>query len=460
MNPLLNPLLLANVLREYLFDTNRVWWSTKEEFERYRDKAIKRIVRHAFIVPLYHRKYKAAGLTPNDIGGVKDIGKLPIVTKDDLRNAPPHDLIPTGRKTGGFYMVSTSGSTGRPVTLFTEPYTMFKTLIGFVRVIREHGISWRKTRMSIIADLSGGSAEEVYFTGTAIPSLKPFFSLENMQTFHVGDNPERIIAEMERFNPEFIGGYPGMLKILAILKRRGKGEHVNPKWIGSSGAILDGYTRKYIEDAFDAKVFDVYGATECSPIAFECRRGNYHVQSDLTHLEFVDQENNPVSPGEPANLLVTRLFGRGTPIVRYAGISDLVTTTTIGCECSMVTPLIKRIEGRKVDAVVLPDGRMVPPSSFTGVPYKVMRRFNTNKIEQFQIIQQDYDKVDILVVIDERQRDMEPKVEKLFDAMKKAYREILGDEVTVEVKEVKEIMTKRDGTATPPPVVISKVKKD
>ncbi|HEC95134.1 MAG TPA: hypothetical protein ENI45_04120, partial [Thermoplasmatales archaeon] len=201
MNPLLNPLLLANVAREYLFDTNRVWRSTKEELERYRDKAIKRIVRHAFTVPLYHRKYKAAGLTPNDIRGIKDIEKLPIVTKNDLRNAAPHDLIPNGRKTGGFSMVSTSGSTGRPVTLFTEPYTMFKTLIGFVRVIREHGISWRKTRMSIIADLSAESAEEAYFTGTAIPSLKPFFSLENMQTFHVGDDPERIIAEIERFNP-------------------------------------------------------------------------------------------------------------------------------------------------------------------------------------------------------------------------------------------------------------------
>ncbi|HEC81677.1 MAG TPA: phenylacetate--CoA ligase family protein, partial [Thermoplasmatales archaeon] len=439
-------------------DTNRVWRVTKDELERYRDKAIKRIVKHAFTVPLYYKKYKAAGVKPSDINGIKDIEKLPIITKDDLRNSPLDDLIPDGKKKGNFSMVSTSGSTGKPVTLFTEPYTMFKTLIGFIRVIREYGISWRKTRMSIIADLSAESAEEAYFTGTAIPSLKPIFSLDNMQTFHVGDDPEKILDEMERFNPEFIGGYPGTLKILAILKRRGKGENVNPRWIGSSGAILDDYTRKYIEDAFDARVFDVYGATECSPIAFECRNGNYHVQSDLVHLEFVDQENISVASGTPANILVTRLFGRGTPIIRYSGISDLITPTDGECSCGMVTPLIEKIEGRKVDAVVLPNGKIIPPSSFTGIPYKVMRKFNTKKIEQFQIIQHDYDRIEILTVIDKRQK--EPKVEVLFEALKDAYQKVLGKDIKVEVREVEEISTRRDGTVTPPPVVISKVKKE
>ncbi|HHH79853.1 MAG TPA: phenylacetate--CoA ligase family protein [Thermoplasmatales archaeon] len=458
MNPLFNPVLFASVARSYLFDTDRVWRASREELERYRDNAFKRVVKHAFNVPLYYKKYRAVGIKLSDIDGIKDIGKLPVVSKDDFRNASLNDLLPVGSDKNGFSMVSTSGSTGKPVTLFTEPYTMFKTLIGFIRVIKEYGISWRKTRMSIIADLSAESAEEAYFTGTAIPSLKPIFSLDNMQTFHVGEDPENILKKMERFNPEFIGGYPGTLKILAILKNRGKGENIRPRWIGSSGAILDDYTRKYIEDAFDARVFDVYGATECSPIAFECRDGNYHIQSDLVNLEFVDKYNNPVSPGKPANIIVTRLFGRGTPVVRYSGISDLVVPSDKECGCGMITPLIEKIEGRRVDAIVLPDGKIIPPSSFTGIPYKVMRRFNTKKIEQFQIIQHDYNRVEILAVVDKRHE--EPKIEVLFEALKEAYEKVLGKEVNVEVREVREISTRRDGTVTPPPVVISKVKKE
>ena len=88
------------------------------------------------------------------------------------------------------------------------------------------------------------------------------------------------------FNPEFLGGYPGIIKIMAVLKRQGKTPKLSPRIIATSGAVVDDYTRQYIKNAFDAELFDAYGATECSPMAFQCRMGKYHVNSEGTKQYF------------------------------------------------------------------------------------------------------------------------------------------------------------------------------
>ena len=458
MNPLLNPLVLGKLAKSYLFDINRIYRVTEEQIRRYQDKSLRWIVKYAYTVPLYHEKYKKAGIHPRDIRGVKDIKKLPLVTKKDFRGKTADFLLPKGADVGKYSMVSTSGSTGEPVTIYSDPYTIFHTFIGFVRSIREHGIDWRKNRMAIIADLSPDSAEEAYFSRTAIPNLKVFFSLDNMKVFHVGEKPEKLLQEIEAFNPEFIGGYPGILKILAILRRQGKAKNLMPRIIATSGAVIDEYTREYIKRAFDAELFDSYGATECSPMAFQCKKGHYHINSDFVYMEFMDPKEKKKISGDGGNIVVTRLFGKGTPVVRYTGISDFITPSSKEpSDCSIHTPVIESIGGRVVDSIVLPNGDIIPPSSFTGIPYKVMHMFNTDKIQQFQIIQHDLKEIDILIVIDEELRDVGPKVDEIFNEIKKQYEKKIGQGVIINIKEVDKIKTIRRGSVTPPPVVISKV---
>ena len=459
MNPLLNPILLGKILRSYLFDINRIWKYSEEEIKKYQDKQLRQIVKYAYSVPIYHEKYRDAGIHPRDIRGINDIEKLPFVTKRDLRGKKAEVLLPKGANIKKYSMASTSGSTGQPVTLYSDPYTVFKTFIGFIRMIREHDINWRKTRMALIADLSPDSAEEIYFRKTALPNLKLFFNIDNIQAFHVGEKPEKLIKQLEKFNPEFIGGYPGILNILAILKRQGQGKNLTPRALATSGAIVDDYTRKYISKAFDADVFDVYGATECSPMAFQCRNGNYHIHSDFAYIEFMDAEKKEIASGDGGNIVVTRLFGQGTPVVRYTGISDFLVETKRKCDCNISTPIIEKIEGRQVDSIVLPGGGLIPPSSFTGIPHHVMHNLNTDKINRFQIIQHTINEVEILIVIDKDQRNVGPKVSEIKQKLKKAFEKKLGNGIRITVNEVEQITMVRSGSATPPPVAISKVKK-
>jgi len=459
MNPLLNPILLGKIARSYLFDINRIWKYNEEEIRKYQDKQLRKIVEYAYTVPLYHKKYRDAGIHPKDIRGIKDIEKLPFVTKKDFRGKTAEMLLPEGANIKNYSMASTSGSTGQPVTLYSDPYTVFKTFIGFIRMIREHNINWRKTRMALIADLSPDSAEEIYFRKTALPNLKLFFNIDNIRAFHVGEKPEKLIKQLEKFDPEFIGGYPGILNILAILKRQGAGKKLNPRVLATSGAIVDDYTRKYIRNAFDADVFDVYGATECSPMAFQCRNGNYHIHSDFAYIEFMDFEKKEAVSGDGGNIIVTRLFGRGTPVVRYTGISDFLIESKRKCDCDINTPIIERIEGRQVDSIVLPDGDLIPPSAFTGIPHKVMHNLKTDKINRFQIIQHNINEVEILIVIDKNLKNIGPKVSEIKKELKKAFEKKLGEGIKIVVSEVEQITMVRPGSATPPPVAISKVKR-
>jgi len=459
MNVLYNPIFFAKVAKAYLTDIDRVWKKNEEEIKKYQDKALKKIVKYAYTTPLYHEKYKKAGIKPNDIKGIKDIEKIPFITKEELRRQKPENLIPKGINEKKLLKVSTSGSTGRSVSIYSDAYTVFKTFMGFIRTIKEHNMNWRKNRLTIISDQSPESAEEAYFSRVALPNVKSFFSMDNIQSLHVGEKPLKMIKKIDKFNPDFIGGYPGILKILALLKRQGNGKNIQPRVISSSGAILDQYTREYIEKSFNSKIFDMYGATECSPIAFQCKKGNYHVMSDFSYMELIDYDKKKISPGDMGNLVITKLFGKGTPVIRYTGLSDMITSTDRKCDCGINTALIEKIEGRKVDCIILPDGKIIPPSSFTGIPYKVMHKLKTDKIQQFQIIQQSKKEIDVLIVIDDKTRNVGPKVDKIFNELKKQFVKNTGKDVIFNITEVNKIEKVRDGSVTPPPVVISKVKE-
>ncbi|HEC76816.1 MAG TPA: phenylacetate--CoA ligase family protein [Thermoplasmatales archaeon] len=248
-----------------------------------------------------------------------------------------------------------------------------------------------------------------------------------------------------------------MLRALAVLKKKGYGKNIEPEVIASSGAVLDDYTKRYIEEVFNARIYDVYGSTEAGPIAFECVKGNYHIHHDFVHLEFLNENLEPVKYGEAGHIVVTKLYGRATPIIRYNGLNDFVIPLARKCSCGINTPLIEKIAGRKADSIITPDGKIIPPSSITGIPGKVMEKMGTNKILQFQILQKSIDKIEVLVVIDEELRNKGPTVDELFSELKKKFDERFRNKIKVEIREVEKIEKSPD-LETPPPVVTSLVR--
>lgn len=460
MNPFHNPVFLSKILKSYLIDINRVWNTTPEKMRVYQDKQIRKMVKFAYEhVPLYHEKYKTNNIHPSDIKGRADLKKLPFITKNDIKNNFPDGIIPNNFNKKYGAKVSTSGSTGKPVSIYYDLFSSIKYVEGFVRILKAYGGKWNKSKILLVIDTKPGTVEHASFQSSVAPFIRKFISLDNIKYLYVGEKTETLIKQIEEFNPKYLGSDPNTLREFAFYRNKNTGLGINPEKIFSSGAMLDSFTRQYIEKAFNKKVLDTYGSTEAGPHAFECVQGNgYHVNSDFLYMEFLDSNNEAVSYDTPGRLVVTRLYGQGTPIIRYTGVEDVITPIEPVNDCGITTTeMIKIIGGRSMEIIRLPNGKTIAPFHVTTIPSAVMEELDTNKIRQFQIIQHQIDDIEVLVSIDEKLKNKPPSTETILKKLEKRYAKKFGPEVNLTIREVDNI--EKDKRLDYVQVVVSKINK-
>ena len=97
-----------------------------------------------------------------------------------------------------------------------------------------------------------------------------------------------------------------------------------------------------------------------------------HLYEDLVITEVVDDANRPV-PTETfgAKVLVTALFARTLPLIRYE-MSDHVALRGDPCPCGKPYFLVRRILGRTEDTLILPGIRGAPVSIHPNVFHDVL----------------------------------------------------------------------------------------
>jgi len=106
----------------------------------------------------------------------------------------------------------------------------------------------------------------------------------------------------------------------------------------------------------------------------------------------------PARPGEVGELVITDLHNYGMPFVRYK-VGDLAVPADRACSCGRGLPLLEDIEGRILDMIWTPDGRMVPGEFF---PH-LMKEFR--EVRQFQVVQEALDRLIIRIVLAESLAD-------------------------------------------------------
>ncbi|KYK30282.1 MAG: hypothetical protein AYK22_04045 [Thermoplasmatales archaeon SG8-52-3] len=438
MNSFNNPIFLLKVLKSYFFEINRLRRLNDEKLRKYQDKRLRKMVKFAYTVPLYHDKYKKEGVHPEDIRGISDINKLPMISKHDFKKYYPDGIVSSKVNKNKLIEITTSGTTGKSLSIYVDMFDIIAGLFGYVRSIREHGIDWRKDKITIIADFAPHTVESGYIHKGIQPRFSSKLFFKNLQWLNTNDPPEKVIEQINKFKPVFIGGYVGMLGHLALLKEKGFGKDISPKVIATTGSPLTNSLKEFLIKSFDATIFQSYGSTESGSIAFECKNGNYHVMSDLVYLEYL-KEGRPVESGEAGKILLTKLYGIGTPIIRYDAINDIVAPSKKTCSCGLSGELIDRIYGRDDISLYSPDGRVILPASFGEIFSKVLYELKTNKLKDAIIIQHSLKKIELQVVIDEKQRNIGPSVEKIFSVLRQGLKEKLGKNVEIITKEVKKI---------------------
>jgi phenylacetate-CoA ligase len=160
--------------------------------------------------------------------------------------------------------------------------------------------------------------------------------------------------------------------------------------------------------------------------------------SDLVYLEYL-KDGKQVNPGEAGKIILTKLYGIGTPIIRYDAINDIVAPSSEKCDCGLSGEIIDKIYGRDDISLYTPDGRIILPASFGEIFSKVLYELKTNKLKDAIIIQHSLNKVELQLVIDEKQRNIGSSVEEIFSLLRAGLQGKLGNNVEIITNEVKKI---------------------
>ena len=138
---------------------------------------------------------------------------------------------------------------------------------------------------------------------------------------------------------------------------------------GEPGASIPS-TKKRMEAAWGAKVFDHAGATEIGAWSFECadQPGGMHVNEALFLVEIEDVETGEIieAPGHKGKMVITALDRMAQPCVRFDS-KDVIEWAAEPCSCGRTSRLIKGGVVGRADDITKVKGVLLAPSAIEEV---------------------------------------------------------------------------------------------
>jgi len=144
------------------------------------------------------------------------------------------------------------------------------------------------------------------------------------------------------------------------------GDPIPMRVIFTDGEPIYPFLRDKLESAFAAKLYNTYGNTELCGLIQQCERGGLHLNPDYAYLEILDDNNQPVPPGETGYLVWTGLINDAMPLLRYR-IGDRGAWSAASCACGRNSPLVEPGMTRESDVLYAADGRIFSPRSVNQV---------------------------------------------------------------------------------------------
>jgi len=388
---------------------------TASKLDEHVNHGLVALVRTAYDeVPLYRQLMDRRGVTPDDIRDRGDLVKLPILTKDLVRQAAPEERVrPVEART---WDISSSGSTGENFVTKYDPPTEARcralNLVSYGWGGWHFGAAHLQTGMSLQRGFVK-KAKDVLF-GCHYESA---FDLTPEHLDHMADL-------LLRHRLKHIRGYPGSLYFLAK-RLHERGQRATMASVLTWGDNLFAHYRELLEEVFQQRVTDVYGCGEGMLIASQCERGSYHVFNTDVVMEIVDEAGQAVGPGEMGHVLLTRLHPGPQPFLRYR-VGDMARAGDgTPCPCGRAFETFDGIQGRDTDVILTPDGNRLIVHFFTGI----LEYFHD--IEAFQVYQEELARCTVRVVAPGADATLEARVVEALRAK--------GADLAIDVERVAEI---------------------
>jgi phenylacetate-CoA ligase len=350
-------------------------------------KKFKRILQWAYDHSRFHHQlYAEAGMEPGDIKTFEDIAKVPKVEKAMMRDIQRKDPFPYGdalcvplERVTEFHQ--TSGTTGQAVyqpdtwqdwEWWAEAWSYIMYAQGFRdtdRIFIPFGYN------IFVAYWAGHYAGEKMgcevVPGGVLDTKARILKMQELKATAMMATPTYVLGMADVARRE-LGLNPAKdLNISKIL------------CAGEPGASIPA-TKKRMEEAWGAKVYDHVGATEIGAWAYECtaQPGGPHVNEALFLVEIEDILTGEIitEPGRQGKLIMTALDREAQPCVRFDS-KDIAEWAAEPCPCGRTFRWIKGGVVGRADDITKVKGVLLAPSAIE----EVVRSF-PELSDEFEVI--------------------------------------------------------------------------
>jgi phenylacetate-CoA ligase len=356
-----------------------------EEWETYQNQQLREFVTHCYdFVPYYTELFDSLKLSPLDIKTKEDLIKIPVLTKDIVRENQDK-LLATNISRDLLTRTNTSGSTGQPLTLYSDKQRATYLAAGLWRVYSMCG--WKPgERIAYI----WGFKEGVVSKNGLKKSIKEFLT------------GATYFSAWKANEDDFRSWYNTLSgqKITLISCYASSGGRF-AQWLLDNNLKLEGikgvyctseklfdHQKEVMEKAFNAKVYNLYGCGEVNHIACTCYEGMMHINPDMVIVEEGEKNTNGDTP-----LILTGFRNRAMPFLRYIN-GDSGALKKGDCKCGRQSMQMNLEVTRLSDVFTFSSGKKYPSLYFILRIYKD----GFEGIDLFQFYQDKIDHVYFYIV--------------------------------------------------------------
>ena len=387
----MGPRQLASVLLARRRLAARLGW-TPARLAAHRASALAALRAHAYARSPFYRDFHA-GLTDRPLDDLPVLTKAglmanfdALVTDAEVRLAEVERHLETAsvrdRYLGRYRVAATGGTSGRRGVFLADPAEWIQILASYGRAYAWAGLPVGLThplRMAIVSSTVPTHQSSIVGATVRNP-FTPTLRLDATDLLH------RTVAALNDFRPQALVGYASILGELAVEQSAGR-LAIAPRAVFSASEVLTPEIRTAATAAWGSEPYNVYAATETAGVASECTAHHLHTYDDLVVAESVDDDNRPVPAGTTgAKLLVTVLFSRTQPLIRYELTDRIRFAPAAAPDLGPFSSAIAAVEGRTEDVLHLPgeegEAVRVHPNVFhaalepVGVPWQVVAHPN------------------------------------------------------------------------------------
>lgn len=317
---------------------------------------------------------------------------LPVLTKKDLQK-PLKDRLSQDYTEKTVFVNKTSGSSGDPFVFAKDKYAHALTWASIIYRFGWYGIDFNS---SYQARFYGIPLDKV---GYYKERFKDFLS--RRYRFPIFDLSDKVLdGVLEHFKTktfDYINGYTSSIVLFGkyLQARNIVLTDVCPtlKVCMVTSEMLFEEDKILLEKHLGIPVVNEYGASELDLIAFQSRsdgtNDEWQVNAETLFVEILDENNQPVENGKEGKVVITSLYNKAHPFIRYE-IGDVGILDT---KSTWKKPILKKLVGRTSDVALLPSGKKSPGLTFYYVTKSIIE--DDGNVKEFIVRQKTLDSFEI-----------------------------------------------------------------